>query len=116
MAPLEAKTEQRDNAVILQVTGEVDSYTAPRLDEHLAAAFTEAARHGFAVVLDMTGVSFLSSSGLSVLVDHHTRGEDRGTPLRVVAPAGSVLRALRATMLNDLLELHDTVREALAAG
>ncbi|MEV6238382.1 STAS domain-containing protein [Lentzea sp. NPDC051838] len=113
MTSLETKTEQRDHAVILQVTGEVDSYTAPELHEHLAAAFTEAARLGFAVVLDMTGVVFLSSSGLSVLVEYHQRGDDSGTPLRVVAPAGSVLRALRATTLNELLELHDTVAQAL---
>ncbi|MDT7788575.1 MAG: anti-sigma factor antagonist [Pseudonocardiales bacterium] len=116
MEPLEVETEQRENAVILTVTGEVDSYTAPLLHDHLAAAFTEAARHGFAVVLDMTGVSFLASSGLSALVEYHTRGEDQGVALRVVAPAGSVLRALRATMLNEMLELHASVPEALAAG
>ncbi|MEU0877132.1 STAS domain-containing protein [Lentzea sp. NPDC005914] len=116
MEPLEVETEQRDNAVILRVAGEVDSYTAPVLQEHLAAAFSEAARHKYAVVLDMTGVSFLASTGLSALVEYHTRGEDQGIALRIVAPAGSVLRALRATMLNDLLELHATLPEALAAG
>jgi anti-sigma B factor antagonist len=48
-------------------------------------------------------------------VEFHTRGEDRGTPLRVVAPAGNVLRALRATTLNEMIELYATVPEALAA-
>jgi anti-sigma B factor antagonist len=114
MAPLEVKTEQRGNAVILEVTGEVDAYTASELHEQLAAAFTEAARHGRVVVLDMAGVSFLASTGLSMLVEYHTRGEDQGIALRVVAPAGSVLRALRATMLNEMLALYATVPEALA--
>lgn len=116
VAPLEMLTERRDNAVILRVTGEVDSYTAPLLQDRLAEVFTEVANSGLVVVLDMTGVSFLASSGLSVLVEYHTLGVERGTPLRVVAPAGSVLRALRATTLNEMLQLHASVAEALAAG
>lgn len=113
MTPMEATTEVEENAVVLRVTGEVDSYTAPLLHEHMAAAFKKAASAGLAVVLDMSGVSFLASSGLSVLVEYHLRGAEKGTPLRVVAPAGSVLRALRATTLTELLELYSSVSEAL---
>lgn len=115
VAPLEMHAERRDNAVVLRVTGEVDSYTAPLLHDRLAEVFTEAKAGGLVVVLDMTHVSFLASSGLSVLVDYHTQGVEHGTSLRVVAPAGSVLRALRATTLNEMLELHASVAEALAA-
>lgn len=114
MAPLEMEAERRDNAVVLRVSGEVDSYTAPLLHERLDEVFAEA--EGRAVVLDMSRVPFLASSGLSVLVEFHTRGEDQGTPLRVVAPAGNVLRALRATTLNEMIELYATVPDALAAG
>ncbi|GAA3626045.1 anti-sigma B factor antagonist [Lentzea atacamensis] len=113
MAPLEMEAERRDDAVILRVTGEVDSYTAPLLHERLAGVFAEA--KGGTVVLDMSRVSFLASSGLSVLVDYHTRGEEQGTRLKVVAPAGNVLRALRATTLNEMIELYATVPDALAA-
>ncbi|MFS8103077.1 STAS domain-containing protein [Lentzea alba] len=116
MAPLEMKSEQRQNAVVLEVAGEVDAYTAPLLQERLTEVFAEAAKGRLAVVLDMTGVSFLASTGLSVLVEFHLRGVEEGTTLRVVAPAGSVLRALRATTLNEMIELHATVDEALAAG
>ncbi len=114
VTPLEATTELRENAVVLQVTGEVDSYTAPLLHDHLDEAFATAAERGLAVVLDMTGIAFMASSGLSVLVEYHLRGEDHGTPLRVVAPAGNVLRALRATTLNEMIQLYASVPEALA--
>ncbi|HEX7306860.1 STAS domain-containing protein [Lentzea sp.] len=110
---MEAKTELRDGAVILEVTGEIDSYTAPLLDEHLDEAFAQAKEGGHVVVLDMSGISFLASSGLSVLVDHHLRGADRGTALRIVTRPGSALRALRATTLNELLQLYASVPEAL---
>ncbi|MFD5825949.1 STAS domain-containing protein [Lentzea sp. NPDC060358] len=110
---METKTELRDDAVVLEVTGEVDSYTSPLLHEHLDKAFTQAAERKRVVVLDMTGVDFLASSGLSVLVEYHLRGADHGTPLRVVAPGGSSLRALRATTLNELIQLYDSVEQAL---
>ncbi|KOV85572.1 hypothetical protein ADL03_14200 [Nocardia sp. NRRL S-836] len=112
---MKAKTELHEKAVVLKVTGEVDSYTAPLLHEHLDEAFAQAAEHRSAVVLDMTDISFLASSGLSVLVEYHLRGVDQDVPLRVVAPAGSVLRALRATTLNEMIQLYVTVPEALAA-
>ncbi|MEU7481695.1 STAS domain-containing protein [Lentzea sp. NPDC042327] len=111
---MEAKTDLRDNAMVLQITGEVDTYTAPLLREHLDEAFAQAADRRLAVVLNVTDVSFMASSGLSVLVEYHLRGVDKGTPLRVVAPAGSVLRALRATTLNEMIELHASVPEALS--
>jgi len=115
VAPLTVHTERRAEAVVLLAEGEVDSYTAPMLRDRLAEAFTDAAAARIPVVLDVSGVEFFASSGLSVLVEYHTLGADQGTPLRLVSPSGSVLRALRATMLNEVLELYFSLTEALAA-
>ena len=107
---LRVDSEQLETAVVLRAEGEVDSYTAGLLRDKLAAAFEA----GLPVVLDLSDVAFFASSGLSVLVEYHLLGEDRGTLLRLVSPAGSVLRALRATTLNETLELYLTLPEALA--
>lgn len=112
-APLDVETERQPNAVVLRAVGEVDSYTAEELREKLSAAFEEAS--GRPVVLDLSGVTFFSSSGLAVLVEFHLKGDERGVPLRLVTPSGSVLRALRATMLHNELELYFSLGEALAA-
>lgn len=111
--PLQVNTERRENAVVLSAAGEVDSYTAGELRDRLAAAFKDAP--GLPVVLDLSEVTFFASVGLSVLVEFHQLGEERGTPLRLVSPSGSVLRALRATMLNEALELYFSLAEALEA-
>lgn len=108
--PLKMESEKLDAAVVLRAEGEVDSYTADLLRDKLSAAFSA----GLPVVLDLSDVSFFGSAGLSVLVEHHLLGDDRGTPLRLVTPAGSVLRALRATTLNETLELYFSLPEALA--
>jgi anti-sigma B factor antagonist len=107
-----AEREAQGNAVVVRVSGQVDSHTAPDLDEQLAAAFADAAGP---VVVDLTAVDFLASVGLSLLVRYHQVGVRQGTPLRVVAPARNPLRALRATMLDQTLELYPSVPEALAA-
>jgi anti-sigma B factor antagonist len=108
-ATLKVDTEQRDTAVVLRAEGEVDSYTAGLLRGELSTAFSS----GLPVVLDLSRVEFFASAGLSVLVEYHLLGEDRGTPLRLVSPAGSVLRALRATTLNETLELYFSLDDAL---
>jgi anti-sigma B factor antagonist len=99
----------------VSATGQVDSHTAPDLREELAAAFAETAGTRRPVLVDLAGVDFLASIGLSLLVEYHLLGARQGTPLRVVAPARNPLRALRATMLDQTLDLYRTMSEALAA-
>lgn len=106
-APLAVDTERRDEAVVLRAAGEVDSYTAAELRASLDEAFAAAGE--LPVVLDLSGVTFFASSGLSVLVEYHVRG----MPLRLVSPSGSVLRALRATTLHEELDLYLNLADAL---
>jgi anti-sigma B factor antagonist len=113
--PVRAEREDRGGALVVRVTGQVDSHTAPEFDEQLAAAFADAAGSRSPVVVDLTAVDFLASVGLSLLVQYHQIGVRQGTPLRVAAPARNPLRALRATMLDQTLELYRSVPEALAA-
>lgn len=108
-APLKLTSEKVGTAVVLRAEGEVDSYTADLLRDELSKAFGVR----LPVVLDLCAVEFFASAGLSVLVEYHLLGEERGTPLRLVSPRGSVLRALRATTLNETLELYLSLDEAL---
>jgi anti-sigma B factor antagonist len=107
-APLsvEARWPGKDVAV-LAVTGELDLATAPRLE----SAFRRlVARRPRLVVIDLSGVAFLGSSGLAVL----TSASAAGIVLRIVAP-GSLGRIFTMTALDRVLDLYDTVEEALAA-
>lgn len=108
-ALLKVESEQLPNAVVLRAEGEVDTYTADLLRSKLSEAFG----FGLPVVLDLSDVEFFASIGLSVLVEFHQRGEDSGVPLRLVSPRGSVLRALKATTLNETLDLYLDLDAAL---
>jgi anti-sigma B factor antagonist len=110
-ALLKVESEKLADVVVLRAEGEVDSYSAELLRDKLSEAFAAEVP----VVLDLSGVEFFASVGLSVLVEYHQRGEERGTPLRLVSPRGSVLRALKATLLNETLDLYLDLDSALRA-
>ncbi|MGM1059240.1 STAS domain-containing protein [Saccharothrix sp. Mg75] len=112
---LRVSRERRDDAVVVHVSGEVDSTTVALLREHSTAALAEAATAAVPVVVDLTDVGFCASIGMALLVEHHQLGERRHTPLRVVAPARSPLRALRAARLDHVLDLYPDLPAALAA-
>jgi anti-anti-sigma factor len=65
------------------------------------------------VVLDLTDVSFLPSTGLALLVAHHDRCAGLGSPLRVVATDRRVLRPIEITGVDQMCVLVATVGEAL---
>jgi anti-anti-sigma factor len=85
----------------LQVAGELDAYTAPALEELLASE----SRDGD-LRLDLSGVSFIDSTGIRVIVkvDNDLRAHANG--LVIVAPSPSVLRLLQLTSLDDRIRIE----------
>jgi anti-anti-sigma factor len=78
------------------VSGEIDAHSAPMLAERLSGcsgAETD-------IVIDLSGVTFMDSSGLRVLIDIRQRLE--ATPHRLVlaSPSDSVIRLLEVAGLD----------------
>jgi anti-sigma B factor antagonist len=96
--------------VVVAVVGDVDMNTVPELEERVVAV----TRPDLPFVLDLTGVTFLDSSGLSALVRCHERGLDGGG-FRLVVATRAVSRPLALTALDGLLEIHPTLDAALGA-
>ena len=98
--------------VLLTVTGEVDSSTAPSLRAAVDTAFADGAR---SLTVDLEGVTFLDSAGLCVLAAAHRRAAEDGVVLRVVASGRAVVRPLQITGLYDLLAVEQVQPGAGAA-
>jgi anti-sigma B factor antagonist len=104
--------DDQGGCVVLAVRGEVDLSTGGRLLEAGSAALREAV--GRPVVLDLSDVNFLSSSGLGLLVALHDEGRDLGTPLRVVVDeTRPVIRPIRTMGLDEVLSLYGSLDEAV---
>lgn len=98
-----------ENAVVIHVSGEIDTLTAPALSEQLAQRLPNAPL----VVLDLSAVTFLGSAGLAALVAAKDDAAQRGALLRLVCGSRIVTRALEATGLLGLFDVADGVPEAL---
>lgn len=89
---------------VVRVVGDVDLATSPRLKE----ALDEAIRSGSdAVRLDMSDVTFLDSSGISVLVDAQQRLQDASSKLVLHGVGDHVRRVLEISGLGSFFELSD---------
>jgi anti-sigma B factor antagonist len=90
------------SATLVHVGGEVDTYTSPEL----RGALTELVRDGHTdLVLDLSAVSFLDSSGLAVLISAAKSCRTHGGSLRIAAATPNTLRLLEITGLNHSLEV-----------
>jgi anti-sigma B factor antagonist len=102
------------SVAVFHVAGEVDALTAPELDKALSS-FYGSRDNVSHVVLDLSGVSFLSSAGLTVLAGHHARCAQEGVDLCAVAVRRSPRRVLEITELDRVIPLYDTVADARTA-
>lgn len=96
---------------LVTVAGEIDMVTTPTLRAFLQQQLKQPAS---LLVIDLTGVRFLGSSGLAVLVETLSAARERHIGLRLVCNSREVTRPLEATGLNELFEIHLDPGTALA--
>ena len=95
--------EPGDEGVTL--TGEIDAHTAPELDRALDPLLR---RSPATVAVHMSGVTFMDSSGLRVVIAATQRARDGGGDLLLVAPTPAVRRLVEVSGLDDHLSLRDS--------
>jgi len=105
-------TTQVGGYSVVAVTGELDVYTAPALEEALGDLVDAGSVE---VVVDLTGVTFMDSTGLGLLIKALKWTREHGGSLRIVANSEKVLRVFRVTGLDSVLALHETLAEATGA-
>lgn len=114
MDELGVTTEAVPGATVLSVSGEIDLHTAPSLRAALEPAVRSAREQGTAVVVDLTAVSFLDSTGLGELVGANKALAISGDRLHVVAVGDRLPRLLGLTGLTEVLAVHESLTDALA--
>ena len=102
-------TRESGDWTVVEVRGEVDLYTAPRL-KTLLTDLTSGGRNRIAI--DFEGVEFMDSSGLGVLISGLKRCREAGGTLALVAPAEPVRKVLGITGLDQVFSIHDDVADA----
>jgi anti-sigma B factor antagonist len=104
-------TEERGNAFVIHLAGELDLYNAHLVRKELLGA---AERSPERLVVELSGVTFIDSTALGVLIEARTRLENKRAFL-LVAPGLETRRALEISGLDRHFAVHDSLDEALSA-
>ena len=94
---------QGDHAIVI-ATGEIDLYTAPRLQSELAEVIANAAPAS-RIVVDMSGVEFCDSTGMNILLSCLRQVRERGGELELAAPRPAVMKILQVTALDSVFTI-----------
>ncbi len=100
MASYSTERDKR-GVVVVSVVGEIDAYTAPKIRGGIRTAITDPETTQLRV--DLTGVSFLDSSGISALIRCQTEAESHGVALVVANPQPQPLKVLDMVGLTEFL-------------
>jgi len=105
--------EEKDGTQIVSVAGEVDLSSAPRLAELIWKARRQAGVYPPRVVVDLSGVEFMDTAGLEVLLEEWNSSRQADGRMCLVAPEGPITRLLEVTGLSDLLDLYAELETAV---
>ena len=112
MPQFEVSVEHSGTTAIVRLVGELDIATAPALAEALQALEAPCKR----IILDLTSLEFIDSTGLRLAVVEHGRSNMDGFEFVIAGATGPVLKVLRLTGLDVTLPLAPDVASVLADG
>jgi len=102
----------KDGIEVIDIRGEIDMYTAPRLRELLIDLVSQGS---YQLVVNLDKVGFLDSTGLGVPVGGLRRVRAHDGSLDLVCTQQRILKIFRITGLTEVFGIYETVDQAIAA-
>jgi anti-anti-sigma factor len=99
------RCEDKDGIQIVSISGEVDFYSAHRLRELIWRARRQAGGDPPRVVVDLSGVEFMDTAGLEILLEEWNASRQFDGRMCLVAQQGPITRLLEITGLSELFDL-----------
>lgn len=97
-----------DRETTLKVTGEIDVYTAPQLKEKLLASCSQ---EEWKVVVDLSGVTYMDSTGLGVFIGAYKTCQSVGGSLHLVGLTPRVARLFNITGVDELITIENVLMQ-----
>jgi anti-sigma B factor antagonist len=111
---MQLKVETRsvqDGVAVIALAGEVDVYTSPRLKQEMVDLLNKGTSR---LVIDLSAVEYLDSTGLGVLIGGLKRAREREGDLRLICDNLRILRIFEITGLTKIFDIHRSEAEALS--
>jgi len=105
------RTATHGRVVVLRVEGRLDVKTAPLL----RSSGAEVAAEGRNLILNLSGVTFMGSSGLGALLSLHEEFQEQAGEVRIVEPSPAATLVMQLVSLDRLLGIDPDEASALKA-
>ena len=109
---LKIRTKHLDGVPIIELEGEVDVYTAPRLKSRLIDLVDQGK---YQIIVDLELVDFMDSSGLGVLVGGLKRVRAHDGAVHIICTKEKILKIFRITGLTKVFPIYGGQEEAVSA-
>ena len=107
---MEIKIQTIEDIQVAVLAGEVNSTTAPEVSEEILPL----AQPGSKILLDMSGVSYMSSAGLRILLSLYRQTEAKSGKLVLVGLSEDLRDTMTVTGFLDFFTTSDTLEAGLA--
>ena len=101
----------REGVAVISLGGEADVYTSPRIKQEIVDLLNNGTNK---LVVDLTGVEYLDSTGLGVLIGGLKRAREREGDLKLICDNLRILRIFEITGLTKIFDIHRSEADALA--
>lgn len=106
-------TGSRENGVsVLKVSGYLDTTTSSELETALYGLLD---RKKYKLVVDLSGVNYISSAGWGIFIGEIKEIRHKGGDLKLAGMTGDVFEVFQLLEFNSILEAYDTAKEAIEA-
>ncbi|MCC6446856.1 MAG: STAS domain-containing protein [Armatimonadetes bacterium] len=109
---LTVNSRPADQAYVIDLQGEVDVYTAPKLRQEIIGLLDKGINR---VVINLSGVEYLDSTGLGVLIGGLKRLKEQGGNLFLICPNPKIKRIFEITGLDKIFSMFLTEKDAVGS-
>jgi anti-sigma B factor antagonist len=104
-------TGSRENGVaVLKVSGYLDTTTASELEAALNGLLD---KDNFKIVIDLSGVNYISSAGWGIFIGEIKEIRHKGGDIKLSGMSGDVYEVFQVLEFNSILKAFDTADEAI---
>jgi anti-sigma B factor antagonist len=108
---MEINVKPSGQVTVVELVGDIDSNTAPQAQERVLPL----AQPGSKILLDMSGVGYMSSAGLRMLLSMYRQISRQNGHMVLIGLAEEIKDTMSITGFLNFFTIHDTVDEGLKA-
>lgn len=106
---MDIQTEDRPPFKVLCLSGDVDLHSSPEAREAILACLKQKC----AVLVDLSAVTYMDSSGVASLVEGYQTAKKQGLKFGLVAVAQPVMNVLKLARLDTVFPIHASFEECV---